>query len=132
AAERLAEGAVVLEVGVDDRPRFDEVEGDAQHDGEHPRKAPQPDGGHEGDQREQPDHGADGPPRADGDVREGVDAGIIGWVIVLAAGLALVSAALFAVAAAAQQRAARQVPDERARGTGLILVLLRRPLWWVG
>jgi len=53
-------------------------------------------------------------------------------VIVLAAGLALLSAALFAVAAAAQQRAAAQVPDDRARGLGLIRVLVRRPLWWVG
>lgn len=51
---------------------------------------------------------------------------------IIAAGLALVSAALFAVAAAAQQRAAAQVPDERARGLGLMRVLLRRPLWWVG
>ena len=53
-------------------------------------------------------------------------------MIVLAAGLALLSAALFAVAAAAQQRAAAQVPDDRARGLGLIRVLVRRPLWWVG
>ncbi len=53
-------------------------------------------------------------------------------MIVVAAGLALVSAALFAVAAAAQQRAAQQVPDEHTRGLRLILVLLRRPLWWVG
>lgn len=51
---------------------------------------------------------------------------------IVAAALALVSAALFAVAAAAQQRAAAQVPDDRARGLGLIRVLLRRPLWWVG
>jgi hypothetical protein len=43
-----------------------------------------------------------------------------------------VAAALFAVAAAAQQRAAAQVPEEQARGLGLIRVLLRRPLWWVG
>jgi hypothetical protein len=47
-------------------------------------------------------------------------------------GLALVSAALFAVAAAARQRGAQRVPDGRARGVGLILALLRRPLWWVG
>ena len=41
-------------------------------------------------------------------------------------------AALFAVAAAAQQRAAAQCPTSRAHGLGLIRVLLRRPLWWVG
>lgn len=48
----------------------------------------------------------------------------------LAAALALASAALFAVAAVAQQRAARGVPDER--GTGLLRALLRSRLWWVG
>ncbi len=50
----------------------------------------------------------------------------------IAAALALASAALFAVAAAAQQRAARRVPDDRARGTGLLRALLRSRLWWVG
>jgi drug/metabolite transporter (DMT)-like permease len=51
---------------------------------------------------------------------------------ILAAVLALVAAALFAVASAAQQRAAAEVPDEDARGLGLIRTLVRRPLWWVG
>jgi len=50
----------------------------------------------------------------------------------LAAALALVAAALFAVASAAQQRAAAEVPDSDARGLGLIRTLVRRPLWWVG
>ena len=50
---------------------------------------------------------------------------------VLAAGLALLAAALFAVGAAAQQRSAGAVPDGQA-GVGLVLTLARRPLWWVG
>ncbi|HXV93465.1 MAG TPA: DMT family transporter [Pseudonocardia sp.] len=51
---------------------------------------------------------------------------------VVAAGLALLAALLFAVGSAAQQRAASLVPDEDARGLRLIRVLVRRRLWWVG
>ncbi|MFC4948963.1 DMT family transporter [Pseudonocardia sp. GCM10023141] len=51
---------------------------------------------------------------------------------VLAAVLALVAAALFAVASVAQQRSAAMVSDDSARGLGLIRVLVRRPLWWAG
>jgi drug/metabolite transporter (DMT)-like permease len=50
----------------------------------------------------------------------------------LAAGLALLAALLFAVATVAQQRSAATVPDDAARGLGLIRVLVRRPLWWLG
>jgi hypothetical protein len=50
----------------------------------------------------------------------------------LAALLALVAAALLAVATVAQQRVAATVPDDRARGFGLIKVLVRRRLWWYG
>lgn len=50
----------------------------------------------------------------------------------LAAGLALLAALLFAVASAAQQRSAATVPDDQAGGLGLIRVLVRRPLWWLG
>jgi drug/metabolite transporter (DMT)-like permease len=57
---------------------------------------------------------------------------MIGPVTVLAAGLALVAAVLFAVASVAQQRAAARVPDESARGMRLIRVLVRRPQWWAG
>lgn len=48
----------------------------------------------------------------------------------LAVALAVLAAALFAVAAAAQQRSAATVPDDR--GARLVLTLVRRPLWWVG
>ncbi|MDT7581655.1 MAG: hypothetical protein QOK35_2919 [Pseudonocardiales bacterium] len=48
----------------------------------------------------------------------------------LAVALAVLAAALFAVAAAAQQRSAAAVPD--GRGPQLVLTLVRRPLWWVG
>jgi drug/metabolite transporter (DMT)-like permease len=50
----------------------------------------------------------------------------------VAAVLALVAAALFAVATVAQQRSAATVPDETARGLGLIRTLVRRRLWWLG
>jgi len=53
-------------------------------------------------------------------------------MIALAAALALVAAALFAVAAVAQQRAAAAVPKDRVGGLRLVLTLARRPLWWVG
>ena len=53
-------------------------------------------------------------------------------VDVLAAALALLAAALFAVAVTAQQRAAARVPVEGARGLRLMTVLVRTPLWWVG
>jgi drug/metabolite transporter (DMT)-like permease len=51
---------------------------------------------------------------------------------VLAAVLALVAALLFAVANVAQQRAASDVPDESAKGIGLIKRLVRKPLWLAG
>jgi drug/metabolite transporter (DMT)-like permease len=54
---------------------------------------------------------------------------VIAW---LAAALALVSAALFALASAVQQRSAAAVPDEQARGLGLMRSLLRSRLWWTG
>ena len=50
----------------------------------------------------------------------------------LAAALALLAALFFAVASAAQQRAASRVSDDSSEGLGLIKVLVRRPLWWVG
>jgi drug/metabolite transporter (DMT)-like permease len=50
----------------------------------------------------------------------------------LAAALALVAAVLFAVGSVAQQRSAATVPDDRGRGPGLVLLLVRRPLWWAG
>jgi hypothetical protein len=53
-------------------------------------------------------------------------------VTALAAALALLAAALFAVAAAVQQRSAAAVPDDRAGGAGLVLTLVRQPLWWGG
>jgi drug/metabolite transporter (DMT)-like permease len=53
-------------------------------------------------------------------------------VTALAAVFALVAALLFAVATVAQQRSAQTVPDENARGLGLIRVLVRRRLWWFG
>ena len=49
-----------------------------------------------------------------------------------AAGLALVAAALFALASAVQQRSAAAVPDEHARGLGLMRSLLRSRAWWTG
>jgi hypothetical protein len=58
--------------------------------------------------------------------------GMMGRVPALAATLALVAAALFAVAAAVQQRSAAAVPDERAGGLGLVRTLVRQPLWWAG
>jgi hypothetical protein len=53
-------------------------------------------------------------------------------VTALAAALALVAALLFAVAMVAQHRAAAMVPDESARGLGLMRVLVRHRLWWYG
>jgi drug/metabolite transporter (DMT)-like permease len=50
----------------------------------------------------------------------------------LAAGLALLAAALLAVATVAQQRVAAAVPDDSARGLGLLRVLVRRRMWWYG
>ncbi|HEV7210538.1 MAG TPA: DMT family transporter [Blastococcus sp.] len=51
------------------------------------------------------------------------------WLAVL---LALVASLLFAFGTAAQQRSAATVPDDRGRGPGLVLLLIRRPLWWAG
>jgi hypothetical protein len=53
-------------------------------------------------------------------------------VTALAAVLALLAAALFAVAEAVQQRTAATVPDDEAGGLRLIRTLVRRPQWWVG
>lgn len=50
----------------------------------------------------------------------------------IAGGLALLAAFLFAIAFVVQQRAAGAVSDRAARGTGLIRRLIRRPLWWYG
>jgi hypothetical protein len=50
----------------------------------------------------------------------------------LAAALAIIAAILFAVGTVAQQRSAATVPDGTARGLGLIKVLVRRRLWWLG
>lgn len=50
----------------------------------------------------------------------------------LAAVLALAAAALFALATVAQQHSAATVADDDARGLGLIRVLVRRPVWWLG
>ncbi|MGE3287926.1 MAG: DMT family transporter [Pseudonocardia sp.] len=51
---------------------------------------------------------------------------------VIAAGLALLAALLFAIASAVQQNTAAEVPDDVAGGLGLIRVLVRRPWWWIG
>jgi hypothetical protein len=50
----------------------------------------------------------------------------------LAATLAIIAAMLLAVGTVAQQRSAATVPDDAARGLGLVRVLVRRPLWWLG
>jgi drug/metabolite transporter (DMT)-like permease len=50
----------------------------------------------------------------------------------LAAVLALVAAALFALASAVQQRSAAAVPDDVAGGLRLLPVLLRSRSWWAG
>jgi hypothetical protein len=55
----------------------------------------------------------------------------MGRVTALAAALALLAAALFAVAAAVQQWSAEAVPDDRA-GVGLVGTLVRQPLWRAG
>ncbi|MGY1604751.1 DMT family transporter [Geodermatophilus sp. SYSU D00815] len=57
-------------------------------------------------------------------------AAMMGAVEELAAVLALVAAALFAVASAVQQRSAAALPD--ARGLRLLPALLRSPRWWAG
>jgi len=53
-------------------------------------------------------------------------------VSIAAALLGLLAAALFAVASVAQQKAAADVPDDKAMGLRLIGQLVRRPLWWAG
>lgn len=50
----------------------------------------------------------------------------------LAVALALGASVLFAFGTAAQQHSAGTVPDDRGRGPGLVLLLVRRPLWWAG
>lgn len=50
----------------------------------------------------------------------------------LAVALALGASLLFAFGTAAQQHSAGTVPDDRGRGPGLVLLLVRRPLWWAG
>ena len=57
---------------------------------------------------------------------------MMGRVSALAVALAVLAAALFAVAAAVQQRSAAAVADDRGRGPKLVLTLVRQPLWWVG
>jgi len=49
-----------------------------------------------------------------------------------AALLALLSAFLFAIGSAAQQKMAAEVPTDEARGVRLILILVRRPMWVLG
>lgn len=50
----------------------------------------------------------------------------------LAAVLALVAALLFALASVVQQRTAAAVAPDGTGGLGLIMVLVRRPSWWLG
>ena len=50
----------------------------------------------------------------------------------LAVALALVAAALFAVAAVAQQRGTAGVADDDALGAGFVATLARRPIWLAG
>ncbi len=52
--------------------------------------------------------------------------------MILAGVVALVAAVLFALASVLQQRAASEVSDAEAHGTGLIRKLVRRPLWLAG
>jgi drug/metabolite transporter (DMT)-like permease len=52
--------------------------------------------------------------------------------MIVAGIVAVVAALLFALASVLQQRAASEVSDADARGTGLIRRLLRRPLWLAG
>jgi len=51
---------------------------------------------------------------------------------VLAAVLALLSAFLFALGSAAQQKVASSVPTERATGFRLVAILAKRPFWLMG
>jgi drug/metabolite transporter (DMT)-like permease len=46
--------------------------------------------------------------------------------------VALLSALLFAIGSVAQQRSASQVSTDDATGFGLMLALIRKPLWWAG
>lgn len=50
----------------------------------------------------------------------------------LAGALAVLAALLFAIASVAQRGAAADVPDDDARGSRLILRLVRSPRWWAG
>jgi drug/metabolite transporter (DMT)-like permease len=50
----------------------------------------------------------------------------------IAAGLALLAALLFAVASVAQRGAAAEVPDDAARGLRLVGRLVRSRRWWAG
>ncbi|MGE0027860.1 MAG: DMT family transporter, partial [Thermoleophilia bacterium] len=52
--------------------------------------------------------------------------------MILAGIVALGAAVLFALASVLQQRAASEVSDADAHGTGLIRKLVRRPLWLAG
>ena len=51
---------------------------------------------------------------------------------IIAAGLAVLAALLFAVASVAQRGAAAEVPDDAARGGRLLLRLVRSRRWWAG
>jgi len=53
-------------------------------------------------------------------------------VTVLAVGLALLAAALFAMASVAQRGAASEIPDAEASGVRLMARLVRSPQWWAG
>jgi hypothetical protein len=53
-------------------------------------------------------------------------------VTLLAGGLAVLAALLFAIASVAQRGAAAEVPDDEARGGRLIARLVRSPRWWAG
>ncbi|MGY1745935.1 DMT family transporter [Blastococcus sp. SYSU D00695] len=58
-----------------------------------------------------------------------MDREVVAWS---AGALALLSAALFAVASAVQQRSAAAVPEAHARGLGLLWSLVRSRRWWTG
>ncbi|MGL6234258.1 MAG: DMT family transporter [Segniliparus sp.] len=51
---------------------------------------------------------------------------------ILAIGLALFAALLFAAASAAQQSVAEDVPQEHAQGLAFVRSLVKQPRWWAG
>jgi drug/metabolite transporter (DMT)-like permease len=52
--------------------------------------------------------------------------------VIAAVAVALLSALCFAVGSVAQQRAASRIGTDEASGLQLMLLLVRRPLWWAG